>query len=281
MSTTAIFPFEYFSSRITLNDVEDLRQLAPNGVHASLITGRCGSTLFAAMCRNARFGVGDEPFIEREYDAYADFSPAEVLLFLRQSMEEGSRGGRFYFQVNPQRYHALRYLFVDDGLVRFIDRFSIILRRNIVAQALSFATAAKSGVWHLYSEKDVVPDAPVVTDAEMAEWILHIHSQEAQSFSICAGRARALVLFYEDIVAAPIETLELFLRDAGVGLAPDVSTDMLMAGGTLKNPQSFDRYLQFMESYPVFHEILAERMRGLIPTPSLGAAVERVRKALS
>jgi hypothetical protein len=277
-----LFPFEYFEGRISLDDIAQLKGLGIRHVFASLISGRCGSTFFASLCRNAGFGQGEEPFIEQPYEGYQDYTTQEVRRYFDRSVVEGAVGDRYYFQISPQRYLALKHLFVETGLSQFISRFSMILRRNIVAQALSYAVAARSGIWHRYAElSDLSGDGVVITDLEIAEWIAHVYNLELQCFSICRAQEQTLVLFYEDIIASPMESLALFVEDHGYSLPAHVSLDEFSASATLRNPPNFTRYAAFMRSYPFFNQVLAGRMKGGIPSLGVTEAVGRVRAMVS
>lgn len=274
-----IFPFEYFEGKISYEDIARFRGNGISHAYASLITGRCGSTLFASLCRNVGFGIGEEPFIEQPFESYEEYTPQEVRRFVERSISEGAIDGRYYFQINPQRYSALKHLFVEHGLSHFISRFSMILRRNIVAQALSFAVATQTGIWHR-DEKATAPkdDGKVqITDLQIVEWIEHIHNLELQCFSICREQSQTLVLFYEDIVASPLESLALFLADHGYAPAGRMVFDEIAKDASLRNPPNFSRYQAFMQAYPFFNQVLAARMRGGIPHLGTSEAVARVR----
>lgn len=265
MLDPVVFPFEYFRTRISPTDIDRLRSSVAPNAYVSIITARCGSTLFSKLCQSTKFGIGEEPFNERPYSQYAFYNPNEPYHFLEQSARLGSIDGRYYFQINAQRFRYLRHLFQLGSLDSWIARYSIILRRNIVAQAFSLAQAVKTGIWHAHS--DTAPfSAPPLSDREILDCLIQIHHLEVEAFTLCANQPHTLILTYEDIVSNPFETLQLFLSDCGHSNLSLGSTEYRDQNLTARLPRNFSAYCAFLERHPEFKNVIAERLAGKIPS---------------
>lgn len=275
-----LFPSDYFSDKLTISDISTFRSNGYNRIYASLITGRCGSTFFSKMCQNAGFGYGEEPFNERGISGFSDFPPSALRLFVERTMEMGSMEGRYYFQITPPRLDALAPMFDGDAFSTFVDRYSLILRRNIVAQALSYIMAVRTGVWHSYTGTSAVDyqDSIAVSDMEIAQWVLDIHNMEVRAVELCAHQKNTVVLFYEDIVLAPLEMLNWFFNDCSYEPNHKISTQSIFNETPQKTggEWSYVRYRDILKRYPCLYDVLSERMRGRIPTATVLEFVAQV-----
>lgn len=276
MSEPVVFPFEYFESRISQQDVEDFRKSGASEVYISLISGRCGSTLFSHFCKNVNFGNGEEPFNERPYGEYAFYAPDDIREFVQHSIDLSSIEGRYYFQLNAQRFHYFSKMFAPGVLEGWITRISLILRRNIVSQAISLATAIKTGLWHRFTQSDAHHhyDLP---DTEILDCIEQIHNQELLAFALCKHQQHTLVLFYEDIASAALETVTLFMSDCGYAPPTRERAARIASSTPSPLPKNPAIYANFMHRHPDFQRILSGRLMGDIPSHAIPEALNRAR----
>lgn len=226
----------YAGQRITAGDYAAL--LAVSGsprVCATLIPGRCGSTLLASLvARLACCGRGNEVFNERSADRWRKLA-ATAHGFLKKTLRRQQLGGVFWFQAAPHRYDHLLSGF--DAGISPTWRLSAILRRDIVAQAISYVYAVRSGIWHSFSPGydpataiELSGDLDAAAD-EVLAWVERIAVMETRIRDLLREQAgpAPLVLFYEDIVRDPEAAVGRFCDDAGVALParPEPSAEPL------------------------------------------------------
>lgn len=218
--------WEYYAGqRITAGEYAAL--LAASGsprVCATLIPGRCGSTLLASLVTQlACCGRGNEVFNEQPLKRWRNRA-ATARGFLEQRLIRLQLGGVFWFQATPQRFdHLLSGL---DAGIAASWRLSAILRRDIVAQAISYVYAVRSDIWHSFSP-GYAPGAAIALagdiDAaadEVLDWVERIIVMETRIRELLQQQRgpAPLVLFYEDIVRDPEAAVRRFCHDAGVAL---------------------------------------------------------------
>lgn len=209
--------------RIAAADYESI--LVDAGVRkvcVSLIPGRCGSTLFGEMVAQwGCFGKGTEAFNERPREKWLRHA-GSGREFLSWVIRHRAAGGVFWFQAAPHRHdHLLTGL---DPAIPRDWRYSVILRRNIVAQAMSYVYAIGSQVWHSSCpgfDPSTPLDLPGKVDLladQVLDWVSQLVRYEDRIRAILdeRGDERTLVLFYEDIICDPREAVSRFYRDAGV-----------------------------------------------------------------
>jgi LPS sulfotransferase NodH len=191
-------------------------------VCVSLIPGRCGSSLLASLVEQLGCcGNGHEVFNERRASKWRLVGGSGCEYFAA-AVREHSLGGVFWFQITPQRHNHL--LTNCAPSISRAWRYSVILRRDIVAQAISYIYAIGSGVWHS-SCPSYSPTSPVELSGDLDliadrvfEWIAFIIRIERQIVEILESRDDGpfWVYFYEDIVRDQARAVSEFCRDAGV-----------------------------------------------------------------
>jgi len=190
-------------------------------VCATLIPGRCGSTLLASLVAQWECcGQGNEVFNERPADRWRTRAPTAAG-FLGQALLAQQSGGVFWFQCTPQRYdHLVTGL---DAVIPPTWRLSAILRRDIVAQAMSYVYAVGSGVWHS-TNPGRAPDAPVRLAGDLdwladrvLLWTERLAGMEVRIRELLERQPgpAPLVLFYEEIVRDPQAAARRFCLDCG------------------------------------------------------------------
>jgi len=223
--------WEYYAGqRITAGEYAAL--LAASGsprVCATLIPGRCGSTLLASLVSQLGCcGRGNELFNERAANRWGNRA-ATAHGFLEEVLTRQQLGGVFWLQAAPHRFDHLLSGF-DTGIAASW-RLSAILRRDIVAQAISYVYAVRSGIWHSFSPGHapgaaiaLAGDVEAAAD-EVLDWVERIIVMETRIRDLLQQQQgpAPLVLFYEDIVRDPEGAVRRFCHDAGV--APPVRPD--------------------------------------------------------
>ena len=93
-------------------------------------------------------------------------------------------------------------------------RWIIVRRRNRIRQAVSLATARKSGVYHSYARTAEPQLSVSMSDVEDALRAINLSDEYLRLFSsvpsVCAE------IFYEDVLADPQGTIRAALEDVGV-----------------------------------------------------------------
>lgn len=160
----------------------DWREHGVSIPYVIFIAGRCGSTLLTHLLKASGLcGIPDEFFNNSHY--YNVFVRAKTFSeYFSGVVRMHSSHGRFGFQIDPLRFVHLK---------QSIDFFNVfprpttplfwMTRRDIVAQAWSFAKAKITGVWHAHQLGLVtdVADKRIVTDRDIwREIALILHSEQ-------------------------------------------------------------------------------------------------------
>ncbi|MFN7056961.1 Stf0 family sulfotransferase [Hyphomonas sp.] len=210
-----------------------------------VMTGRSGSTWLAtALSQLNGFGNPREYFSEVvlphqwKFEEAQDFS--DVFCGV---VDKYSDNGCFGFKINPHRLFALSRL-VDVKATFSGTNFSWIdMRRwNLVKQALSFAVAKKSGVWHDFqnSQKKAAPETKPsevdVSDADLWTEILHIVGQEqALEQFFLQNNIHPLRIYYEEIFDSKSALLTRVCHFIRPEAQPDIAS---VTDGTAKLDKS-------------------------------------------
>jgi LPS sulfotransferase NodH len=192
------------------------------------ITGRCGSALLTGMLAQTRLcGVPDEYFNEsRGARLVPKFGAATFAEYFGRLVEHAGGNRRFGVVLDPFRFPAACEM-LDFGSVFPAQKteFFWLTRRDLVAQAWSFAKAKRSGLWHVYAdggeERSDPPDADLAARAGISdpEWwreliyILHGEQRLEQYFAETGIAPHRLD--YETLIAEKTGTVAAVLRALG------------------------------------------------------------------
>jgi LPS sulfotransferase NodH len=119
----------------------------------------------------------------------------------------------FAFKTSMSNMLALELTgFVDAYYDRTV--FVTLIRRDIVAQAVSRAKAAQTGQWHVNRKPpgNAVYDADMIADAVRS---IALHVEQMKSYAEGAGRPHAR-LFYEDIATSGLSAVKAVGDDLGL-----------------------------------------------------------------
>jgi len=178
--------------------------------------GRCGSTLLTRLLKSSGLcGLPDEFFNDTAFynrSIKANTFPE----YFSGLVREHSSHGRFGFEIDPIRFASLRQLLNFTGIFPpEITSLFWMTRRNIVAQAWSFAKAKVSGVWHL-DQWGLVPDAVdsgIVTDRDVwREIALVLRGEQSMEAFFSEYDLKPCRIDYEMLVADKNATMIKVLR---------------------------------------------------------------------
>jgi LPS sulfotransferase NodH len=119
------------------------------------ITGRCGSTLLTRLLAESGLcGNPDEFFNEeRIVDLAKEWATPDFAAYFHAVVEHSASNYRFGCEIDPFRFQQLRELIAFPEV--FSPRRSVFFwmtRRDIVAQAWSYAKAKQTGLWQLFAD---------------------------------------------------------------------------------------------------------------------------------
>jgi hypothetical protein len=250
------------------NDI--LTRAGVNEVCWSIITGRCGSTLLASLTAASRFGNGGEPLNDLAEGRVRE--PVEE--FVERTVRQRAINGRLYLQINWPRYEKIKEVV---PMFQSEAPPSLIFRRNIFAQALSFWNAHTTGVWHNHAGV-LNEQRPVQPGLDPAGFVQRIARQE---IAMVRRFPTAQIFYYEGIVSSPAETLLAFGLYHGATITPEkisaaTSSERLMQ--KIARPGYVEQYVELLSQYP--KEVVSRRIvegfsmganKSLIDMPAMSA----------
>jgi LPS sulfotransferase NodH len=125
-----------------------------------------------------------------------------------------SPNGWFGAKVHWAQFEHMRRLSVPDSIFR-LRGYVFLSRRDVLAQAISFAIARQTGHW--ISLDRPKPADPVYRREIVDECVAQIHAEKARWDALRAEiDAPVIELFYEDLVADPQAGVDLIARTFGI-----------------------------------------------------------------
>jgi hypothetical protein len=235
-------------------------------VNICLISGRCGSTYLGHLGGSVGLNstLAQETFHELTAKVFAKaFPERDLAVYLRLVIDRCRAGDRFFFQATPYRLQAAGQLFGLENILASCDCFSVIFRRNILSQALSYEEAASTGVWHNRGQ-DAAQQSRITDPRNVLPWLEMINNIEIETQSLL-GTFAYQTYYYEDIASQPMETLLAYLNQHDY----PVSLDRLQAAFSTKDspkkllkPDFARSYLSCLEEFPWISAILQRRTNG-------------------
>jgi hypothetical protein len=235
------------------------------GVFITMMPGRCGSTRIASLCADYGFGTGREEFKEQlEAGFRVDPHIGSAPDYFRRTVARNTLNGRFYIQITPNRLERLMCFASAESLRAMGTGFSLIFRRDIFAQALSYYNALRTGVWHVHGS-DPVDGGPDLDLPQIGRRIRLILDLETRAFALASsiGIRPAVTLYYEDIAADPLASMVRFLRACGepvdlARLQAAIASDRSVS--KIQRPESAGQYLRMSRELPGFDALLEARL---------------------
>jgi trehalose 2-sulfotransferase len=128
-----------------------------------------------------------------------------------------------------------------DDLLRF-DRFIRIERRDRIAQAVSLAMARQTRAWVSMQEQQCEPTFSE-RDISRALATLENQSRSWASWAAATG-VTPLQVYYEDLVADPLGTVNVILREFGLSPMPSLPEVVTSRQASAVNEEWKRRYLR-------------------------------------
>ena len=246
---------------------------AAHGVEVPYViffTGCCGSTHLIHL-------LHDTGLCGRPYELFNESRVASWVKSLNvtnlESYFEAIVGkyvqqGRWGFKIDPTRlgYLADSITFTEVFPVAS-TQFFWMTRRDILSQAWSYATAVKSGVWHIFADGGVVPatskEAITVTDLDWWRQIFAIVRAEATMETFFAKNGIVPIrIDYEGLVADRNAVLIAVLSHLGCSPSEIEHSLPKVENRTVRLPYDakYQRLTTFMQTYPTaIAHILSQR----------------------
>ena len=185
-------------------------------------TGRCGSTLLTNLIKDTQLaGAPEEYFNVKLASRLNTFIGAQSFAsYLESIVQTGSCSGSFGVEID---WLQLRQLECGIDFMSIFPPhkavFFYMTRRDIVAQAWSYATAKKSGVWQRYADK---PNSGVLSSAVplndqliWAEIILVLEKEFQLERYFLQNQIKPIRLDYEGLMTSRKDVLAWVLINIG------------------------------------------------------------------
>ncbi|WP_296603986.1 Stf0 family sulfotransferase [Nocardioides sp.] len=186
--------------------------------YVMFIMGRCGSTWLSEMLAETGLAGNPREWLNYGVALHSRHLETETLGgYFATVLTKNNAGHRFGLQVDPDRLRDMLPLIDwEDVFPPDLTPTFFLYRRDIVAQAYSFAHAMKTGIWHTSELKALTPREGLPTTLEVAAQVVRIRRMEEYASSFCAyyGHTPRFIA-YEDLVADPWGTVWTILRDLG------------------------------------------------------------------
>ena len=222
---------------------------------------RSGSNVLCDLLR--RSGHAGRPRELLHDRAWPAVRPSTATLMERLRQVGSTANGVFAIKLFPAH---LAHLEANYG-IRFFDWFPglspvLLLRRDLLAQAVSLALAAQTGRWVKADPVGREPRYDLAAIARMLDRLAEWESYWRRRFAI-DGRD-PLVLYYEDFAAAPLSGANSVLAWLGLPPLPEgtVGSDWLGSQSDALNRDWMERFRQDMRRQ---HYRLADRARPARP----------------
>lgn len=112
-------------------------------------------------------------------------------------------------------------------LLRF-DTFIHVVRNDVVAQAVSWYLATKTGQYHSLDKPKVAPDDVAYDDLEIASRVAQIQAHNTRWTNWYAlGGISPLIVEYETLVAAPADTLKTVFDFLGLDAPKEIRPGLI------------------------------------------------------
>ncbi|MFN7630500.1 MAG: Stf0 family sulfotransferase [Cyanobacteriota bacterium] len=219
------------------------------------ITGRCGSTLLTRLIRATQLAGDPNEYFNVNY-IKKSYSGGTLSSYLDQVVRTTSSNGSFGFEIDWIHLCFLEPLLDFDIVFPPVHTtFFYMTRRDIVAQAWSFASAKATGIWQNYAAtKDVTAShssTPALYDKDIWHEILLILEAELRFEQFFKRyRIKPTRIDYEMLMASRRDVLGLMLLKIGCDPESIVAHTDQIIDQTLKIPRDqFASILNFRCKY--------------------------------
>jgi LPS sulfotransferase NodH len=225
--------------------------------YAIFITGRCGSTLLTNLIKDMQLaGAPEEYFNVKLVSRLNSTLGAKTLAsYFDSIVQSGSCGGSFGVEID---WVHLRQL--EKG-IDFTSLFPVhkstffyMTRRDIVAQAWSYATAKATGLWQRYSDKPQISATiplPALDDKSIwAEINLLLEAEFQMEQFFIKKLIKPIRIDYEGLLASKKDVLGWVLLNIGCDTNSIIDKLDQVHDRTLKiQSNNFEQMLAFRAKY--------------------------------
>jgi LPS sulfotransferase NodH len=176
-----------------------------------LFTGRCGSTWLTSLIRETGLVGAPEEFLNADVATQLAANDCSGLSsYFNDVVRRFTVRGRFGIQIDPTRLSELDGV-IDVGQLFGNGRAAVfyMFRRDILAQAWSWASAKRSGKWHSRegeTQRIAMPDPPVIED--IAREVIRLRQSEEYLLRFMRTNGmNAFPIEYESLVTETMGTL--------------------------------------------------------------------------
>ncbi len=218
---------------------------------------------------------GDADWVDWRKAALADlYGPEVSYLDERGYLDEG----RFNLALLTERFFAefdgTKVMYdqlgldspVWDALTAMPDLRVIVLRRNVVEAALSFARALNTNIWHVASTDEVPPSPTLDVDVDFVRWFYDHFCAREQLVTSKFDSSQMLEVSYEELVTDWAETLDRLQTWLGLEAKPVPKMFRKRTDGKVtETVRNFDDLAAHYADHPVladhFNEVLSSPLK--------------------
>ena len=255
------------SGETTLLDAFDWTASEVAVPYIVFFTGRCGSTWLTSLIRDTGLAGNPEEFLNGDVARYSGIeNPQGLQDYFSRIVAKEKSNGRFGLEIDAERLAGVsKAVSFPSVFPRRVTKTFYMYRRDIVAQAWSWAAARKSGVWHLPATGTTGAPATgaLPSTLDLAREIIRIRVNEELLGEFFVRNEYAPVFVeYENLVTDPNSVLFLMLSVLGVS-ATEISAKCAHGAGdgATKRLAYDDKYSVILRLYDQ-HPDLARRLSG-------------------
>jgi len=136
------------------------------------MTGRCGSTWLTSLIRKTGLAGNPDEFFNANVARCQASTDGGLPGYLSSLAQRQSMNGRFGLQIDAARLRDIQAA-IDWQTVFPSSRVNtfFLYRRNILAQAWSWASAKKTGLWHLQASQETAGPSASEASPDSAELV--------------------------------------------------------------------------------------------------------------
>jgi len=221
------------------------------------ITGRCGSTLLSNLIKDTHLAGAPEEYFNVDNISRLNrrYRAKSFLSYLQNIVESSKCRGRFGSEIDWWQLRQLDLIFGFSGIFPPAKtKFFYMTRRDIVAQAYSFAAAKSTGIWHHYSGTPTIEagnPSPSLTDKRIwGEIVLLLESEKQMERFFTQNAIKPIRLDYEMLMASRMNVLKLILLNLGCDVDSIIRQADITTDRTHKDPRdNSQQILAFRSKY--------------------------------
>lgn len=268
-------PFtEHFVKPNTPVGIDDWSEIAPNAkINFILFNPRSGSTFLASIL-DAMNDLGKSNEYFNQYTIPRIYGKENLCFqeYLKEIIEEYSKNNIISIQAEWFRFSdCINNKLLDPHFFgnKETIKLSVLLRRNVVLQAISFIQALATNIWHKYGESlkhDPEYEASYnINDEKIFEFVRLFLNNELEIFNFCSKQnITPNIFFYEDLISEPFTVISKLYSANGIDFDINKFKKCIynsVLTRKIKREKTPLIYLNFVKKYPFIEELLNLRMQ--------------------